>query len=120
MDRFSRWLEIALIKGDKEDGGLKAENTLYKFKKRVVDYHRLPQVVLTDGSKSFMSVFDHYLKENQVEHRQGQAYKHDTNGMAERMIWTITEKLRHYVKAEGQDWDYYAHGVQTSLNSHMA
>jgi hypothetical protein len=91
MDRFSRWLEITLIKGDKEDGGLKAENTLYKFKKRVVDYHGLSQVVLTDGSK-----------------------------MAKRIIRTITEKLQHYVGAGGRDWGDYAHSVQTSLNSHMA
>jgi hypothetical protein len=66
MDRFSRWLEIALIKGDKAEGGMKVRNTLYKFKKRV-DHHGMPNTILTDGSKSFMSKFDTYLKVNQVE-----------------------------------------------------
>ena len=64
MDRFSRWVELTRVRGDKEDGELRAKFTLYKFKKRVVKHHGLPGAVLTDGSTSFMGEFDAYLKEN--------------------------------------------------------
>jgi hypothetical protein len=53
-----------------------------------------------------------------VIHECGLAYKHDTNGMAERMIRTIEEKLRHYVGAGLRDWDKLLSQIQAGLNSH--
>jgi len=120
IDRFSRWVEIIRIKGSKKDGGLSAGTTLRKFKKRIVDRHGLPGNVLTDGSTSFLGKFDEYMTANNVAHHRGKAYKHNTNGMAERVICTIEEKLRHYVTAGGRNWDEYSQSIQTSLNSHMA
>ena len=120
IDRFTRWVEIVPIKGDKEDKGLSSTNTLRKFRKRVVDRHGLPKKVLTDGSKSFQGKLEEYLKENKVKIKVGDAYKHDTNGMAERMIRTIKEKLRHYVNQGLNDWDKYLSIIQSSINSHEA
>jgi hypothetical protein len=120
IDRFTRWVELIPIRGDKSEGGLKSENTLAKFKKRIVDRHGMPRKILTDGSTSFQKEVKAYAKENNIKFRNGEAYKHDTNGMAERVVRTIREKLRLYVQGDKKNWDRFLSEIQASLNSHEA
>jgi hypothetical protein len=111
-------VELIPIKGEKKDGGLSASITLQKF--RIVDRYSLPEKVLSDGSSSFQAEFDEYLNAHNVIYEQGLAYKHDTNGMVERMIWTIEEKLRHYIRTGLRDWGNHHSQLQAGLNSHKA
>jgi len=120
IDRFTRWVELIAIRGSKKDGGLSAETTLKKLKKRVIDRYGMPVKILTDGSTSFKGVFEEYAKENKVKLRTGKAYKHDTNGMAERIIRTVEEKLRLYVNEGKKNWNELLSIVQAALNSHEA
>jgi hypothetical protein len=120
IDRFTRWVELLPIRGAKKDGGLSAHNTLEKLKKRIVNRYGMPKKILTDGSTSFKKEMEAYSKENNIKLRTGKAYKHDTNGMAERIIRTVREKLRLYVRGKLNDWDRFLSELQAALNSHEA
>jgi hypothetical protein len=120
MDRHTRWVEIAAVKGAKKEGGMTAEEVLRKYKKRVENRHGQPEVILTDNSTSFQGEFAAYLKEHGVEHRAGTAYHHNTNGMAERMIRSVEEALRHYVNSGQNDWDLILGEIQCALNTHKS
>jgi hypothetical protein len=117
MDRHTRWVELVAVRGDKKSGGMTSATTLEKYRKRVENRHGQPEAVLTDGGSAFQGAFAEYLKANQVQHRVAQAYHHNTNGMAERMVRSLEVSLRHYVNEKKNDWDTLLGEMQCSINT---
>jgi hypothetical protein len=93
---------------------------LKKLKKRVIDRYGMPKKILTDGGPSFRKELEQYAEENKIKLKTSNAYKHDTNGMAERIIRTVEEKLWLYTNSSLNNWDEYLSEIQASLNSHEA
>jgi len=120
MDRFTRWIELIPVKGDKNGGELSAESTLDKFRANIIDRFGAPLKLLTDNATCFKGAFAEFCREHKIELLHGMPYKHDTNGMVERNIRTIHEALRHYVNGHVDNWDANLTALQASLNSHQA
>jgi hypothetical protein len=121
IDRFTRWVELCCIKGKigEEKGDLNAKTTAKKILKRIVFRYGVPLKVLTDGGTSFRGEFDKCLQDHKIEHVRGNAYKHNTNGMAERVMRVIEEMLRHYVNTDKNNWDDLIMSCHLAINTSL-
>ena len=110
-DRFTRSCELVPCK--KADSITAAR----KFRKRVLKRHGHPITVVTDGGKHFEKHFDEMLKDECIRHEVGLPYVHNSNAVAERVIRSMEEYLRHYVDSDTTNWKKYIADCQFSINT---
>jgi hypothetical protein len=88
VDSFSKWPEVAIIPD------LTAETTIRYFR-QIFSRFGLPQILVTDrGTQFTSSLFQDFLQMNGVKHKMGAPYNPSTNGIAERLVYTIKQKLK--------------------------
>ena len=92
VDDYSRYMEAIPIK-------TKSANTLMQvfieFKKRMeLQIGKKVKAVRTDNGREFLGDFDAYLKDNGIIHQTTVPYCHQQNGLVERHIQTLNNKIR--------------------------
>ena len=108
VDRYTRMVELVPTK---EANALVSARI---FESEVLNRYGCPVTVTTDGGTHFQGEFEKLLKANYIEHQVGLPNVHRTNGIAERVIRTIREYLRHY--ATDHDWEIFASRCRFAIN----
>ena len=112
IDRYTKYVELIPTQG------ISSEEASDAFKREVLLRHGCPITVTTDGGSHFKGAFEKLLKKNSISHQVGLPDRHRSNGLAERIIRSIREYLRHY--AEDDDWSKWIRPCQFALNSALS
>ena len=103
-DYLTRWPEAKAV----PDAGA---NTLAQFIfEKIICRHGTPKIILSDQGRNFISETIRILCEKfLIRHKFSSPYHLQTNGMVERLNWTLCESLTK-VK-ETDDWDLHIPAV---------
>ena len=108
IDRYTRMVELVPTK---------VANSLVSaqiLESEVLNRYGCPITVTTDGGSHFQGEFEELLKANHIKHYVGLPNVHRANGIAERVIRTIREYLRHY--ASDHNWETFASRCRFAIN----
>lgn len=87
VDAFSKWPEVHILKN------ITTNNTI-KILRQIFAMFGLPRVLVSDNGTQFTSSeFKNFLKLNGIIHKRSAPYHPATNGLAERFVQTLKEKL---------------------------
>lgn len=96
VDAYSRWPELFMVNNT-------TSSTVVKLLRTVFATHGLCDVVVSDNGTSFVSnETKQFFDANNIRHVTTAPYHPSTNGLAERMVQTIKDKLR---KMNDLDWN---------------
>lgn len=96
VDAYSRWPELFMVNNTNSA-------TVIKLLRQVFSTHGLCEVLVSDNGTAFVSSeTEEFLKANNIRHVTTAPYHPATNGLAERMVQTIKDKLR---KLDDLAWD---------------
>jgi len=85
---------------------------------RLVRYHGLPRIFLTDRGSVFTSKFwNTLITRLGIKHKLSTAYHPETDGQTERMNQTLEVYLRHYVNYRQDNWVALLPLAQLALNN---
>jgi len=99
IDHFSRYAEAVPLKTQT------AEETAEAFIENVILRHGVPERVLTDQGRNFVSeLFKEICRALNIKKLQTTAYHPQSNGVVERFHRTLIESMSHYVEEDGHDW----------------
>jgi len=88
VDACTWWPEVHIMKN------ITTERTIKKCRDIFTTFG-LPQVLVTDNSRTFISKeFQYFLKQNGISHKCTAPYNPATNGLAERFVQTLKQGLR--------------------------
>lgn len=88
VDSFSKWPEITVVPN------MTTETTINCCMK-IFSTHGFPEVLVSDHGTQFTSrEFQDFLKNCGIQHKMGAPYHPATNGLAERMVGTMKQKLK--------------------------
>lgn len=100
IDNFTRYAEAYPLREQT------AEETAKAFVEGIVTRHGVPQRVLTDQGRNFVSnLFKETCRQLGIQKLQTTAYHPEGNGMVERLHRTLTDSIAHFVRKDGRDWD---------------
>lgn len=89
VDAYSKLPEVHVM------SDISAKTTISKCR-QIFSAFGLPQVLVTDNGKTFMShEFQQFLRVNGIMHRITAPYNPATNGQAERFVQTLKQALKH-------------------------
>lgn len=96
VDAYSRWPELFVVNNT-------TSATVIRLLRSAFSTHGLCEIVVTDNATSFVSnEMQKFLKANNIKHVTTAPYHPATNGLAERMVQTIKDKLK---KMNNLAWD---------------
>lgn len=96
VDAYSRWPELFMVNNT-------TSATVMRLLRTVFATHGLCEVLVSDNGTSFVSnEMKQFLNANNIRHVTTAPYHPATNGLAERMVQTIKDKLR---KMDDLAWD---------------
>lgn len=96
VDAYSRWPELFVVNNT-------TSATVVKILRTVFATHGLCDVIVSDNGTSFVSnETKQFLNANNIRHITTAPYHPSTNGLAERMVQTIKDKLQ---KMDDLSWD---------------
>ncbi|CAK1587556.1 unnamed protein product [Parnassius mnemosyne] len=96
VDAYSRWPELFMVNNT-------TSSTVIRLLRTTFATHGLCEVMVSDNGPSFVSKeMNEFLKANNIRHITTAPYHPSTNGLAERMVQTIKDKL---CKMEDLAWD---------------
>lgn len=88
VDSYSKWPEIFVVPD------MTTETTI-RCCRKIFSTHGSPEILVSDHGTQFTSnEFQQYLKVNGIRHKMGAPYHPATNGLAERMVGTMKQKLK--------------------------
>lgn len=88
MDAYSKWPEIYVIPDLTTD-------TTIKCCREIFSRFGIPENFVSDRGTQFTnSKFQDFLKMNGIKHQMGAPYHPSTNGLAERLVYTLKHKLK--------------------------
>ena len=111
IDRFTKWCELAIC--TKQD----ADHSAAKFEKRILKRHGVPRYANTDGGSPFKDKFDQLCDEYFIIHVVGLPYRHQTNGIAERLIRSVEQYFSFYCNSDLSNWPDLVVDCQHALNT---
>nr|XP_034833643.1 uncharacterized protein K02A2.6-like [Maniola hyperantus] len=92
VDAFSRWPEVLMVNNTNS-------TTVIHHLRNLFATHGICETLVSDNATSFVSSeMKSFLESNKIKHVTSAPYHPATNGLAERMVQTVKEKLR---KMEG-------------------
>ncbi|XP_053605087.1 uncharacterized protein K02A2.6-like [Plodia interpunctella] len=96
VDAYSRWPEIFMVNNT-------TSATVIRHLRLTFATHGLCEVLVSDNGTSFVSAeMEDFLRANNIRHITTAPYHPATNGLAERMVQTVKDKLK---KLEPTTWD---------------
>ena len=91
------------------------------FNKEVVKRHGLPEEIITDRDKLFISKYwMSLMAQLGVNHKLSTAYHPQTDGQTERMNQTLEQYLRSYVNYQQDNWVTLLPMAEFAINSATA
>ena len=88
------------------------------FEDTVVRLHGVPDSIISDRDKLFTAEWwQQTLRDLKIRHHMSTAYHPQTDGVTEKMNDVIESALRHYVNAEGTNWDQFLSGIEFAINN---
>lgn len=96
VDAYSRWPEVIVVNN-------MTSATVVRHLRNVFAIHGLCETLVSDNGASFVSEeMKQFLSANKIKHVTTAPYHPSTNGLAERMVQTVKDKLR---KMKDISWD---------------
>lgn len=96
VDAYSRWPEVFIVNN-------MTSTTVIRHLRNIFATHGLCETLVSDNGTPFVSTeMDQFLLANKIKHITTAPYHPATNGLAERMVQTIKDKLR---KMDNTPWD---------------
>ena len=96
VDAYSRWPEVIIVNNMTSD-------TVIRHLRMLFATHGLCETLVSDNGTPFVSTeMKQFLVANKIKHVTTAPYHPATNGLAERMVQTVKDKLR---KMDGPSWD---------------
>lgn len=98
--------------------GLGAKETARLIRQRLIRYHGIPKVWITDRGSQFVNGFTkHLCKRLNVEHFPTTAYHPSGDGQTERVNAPLEAYLRAYVNYTQDDWDDWLDIAEAAYNN---
>lgn len=108
VDSYSRWPELFMVNNT-------TSATVIRLLRTVFSIHGLCELIASDNGSSFVSQeMKQFLLANNVRHVTTAPYHPATNGLAERMVQTIKDKLK---KMDDLAWEVRIPNLLLSLRS---
>ncbi|XP_061729319.1 uncharacterized protein K02A2.6-like [Cydia pomonella] len=96
VDSYSRWPEVFMVPNT-------SSATVIKHLRGLFATHGLCETIVSDNGTAFTSVeMEQFVQANKIKHAKTAPYHPATNGLAERMVQTVKNKLR---KMNNLPWD---------------
>jgi hypothetical protein len=113
VDRLTKMVHLAPCR--KTDD---AAAVSWLFYKHVASLHGFPESLVTDRDPKFMSKFWNSLMQRlHMSHFASTAFHPQTDGNTERVNRVMEDMLRHYVRADQTDWDFWLPMVEFAINN---
>ena len=95
-----------------------ATELAYAFMKIVVSQHGLPEEIISDRDRKFISKFwTSLMSQMGVDHKMSTSFHPQTDGQTERLNQTLEQYLRSYVNEQQNNWVELLPLAQFALNS---
>lgn len=108
VDAYSRWPEIFMVNNT-------TSSTVIRLLRSLFATHGLCEVLVSDNGTSFVSnEMEQFLKANNIRHVTTAPYHPSTNGLAERMVQTVKDKLK---RMQDVAWDIKIPNLLLSLRT---
>lgn len=96
VDAYSKWPEVFIVNN-------MTSATVIRYLRMIFAIHGLCETLVSDNGTSFVSSeMKQFLEANKIKHVRSAPFHPSTNGLAERMVQTVKDKLR---KMDGMSWD---------------
>lgn len=96
VDAYSKWPEVFIVNN-------MTSATVIKHLRMIFSIHGLCETLVSDNGTPFVSSeMKTFLEANKIKHITSAPFHPSTNGLAERMVQTVKDKLR---KMDGISWD---------------
>jgi hypothetical protein len=113
VDTLTKMVHLAPC--DKTDD---ASAATWLFYKHVASLHGFPDSLVTDRDPKFMSRFwDSLMQRLHMTHFASTAFHPQTDGNTERVNRVMEDMLRHYVRSDQTDWEYWLPMVEFAINN---
>lgn len=108
VDAYSRWPEVFIVNN-------MTTATVIRYLRMVFATHGLCEILVSDNGSAFVSEeMKQFLDSNKIRHITTAPYHPATNGLAERMVQTVKDKIR---KMDDMAWDIKIPNLLLSLRS---
>lgn len=108
VDAYSRWPEVFVVNNT-------TSATVIKYLRIVFANHGLCEILVSDNGTAFVSEeMKRYLRANKIRQITTAPYHPATNGLAERMVQTVKDKIR---KMDDMSWDIKIPNMLLSLRT---
>ncbi|XP_063377580.1 uncharacterized protein K02A2.6-like [Cydia fagiglandana] len=108
VDSYSRWPEVFMVPNT-------SSATVIKNLRGLFATHGLCETIVSDNGTAFTSTeMEQFLQANKIKHAKTAPYHPATNGLAERMVQTVKNKLR---KMNNMPWDVLITNMLLGLRS---
>ena len=96
IDHFTRWIELAILTNET------SQSIMNFIEREILMRHGCPKRIQTDGGKPYVSsgIKNFFAKFN-VTHDIAAPYHPESNGMAERLIRSLKDRLSHVNEDQG-------------------
>lgn len=96
VDAYSKWPEVFIVNN-------MTSATVIRYLRIIFSIHGLCKTLVSDNGTAFVSTeMKQFLEANKIKHIKSAPFHPATNGLAERMVQTVKDKLR---KMDGMSWD---------------
>lgn len=96
VDAYSKWPEVFIVNN-------MTSATVIRHLRMIFATHGLCETLVSDNGTSFVSSeMNQFLEANKIKHVKTAPFHPSTNGLAERMVQTVKDKLR---KMDGMSWE---------------
>jgi Reverse transcriptase (RNA-dependent DNA polymerase)/RNase H-like domain found in reverse transcriptase/Integrase zinc binding domain/Integrase core domain/Chromo (CHRromatin Organisation MOdifier) domain len=114
IDKLSKLCHIVPFKNK----GFQSPDFAKMFEDTVVRLHGVPDSIISDRDKLFTAEWwQQTTRDLKIRHHMSTAYHPQTDGATEKMNDVIESALRHYVNAEGTNWDQFLSGIEFAINN---
>lgn len=111
QDHSTKWVEATAVLEVKTA-------TVIAWLEEVFSRCGVPKTLVSDrGSQFESSIFAEFLKRYGIEHHRTTAYRHQGNGMVERLHRTLWDQLKCKISKSQKDWDIYIPEILFSYRS---
>lgn len=108
VDSYSKWPEVFMVSNT-------TSATVMKHLRTVLATHGLCETIVSDNGSSFISEeMTRFFNANKIKHTRAAPYHPATNGLAERMVQTVKNKLR---KMDNVPWEVRIPNMLLSLRA---
>ena len=109
IDIFTRFPMLIPLRKTESDTIIKA------LEKRWFSLFGFPEEIISDGAKNFNSELFKQLENKGIRKRTSSPYHSASNGIVERLIGTVKDRIYALVKSEGCNWIECVHIVEQGL-----